>query len=125
MAGAEDLWRGDTGSLLPHRHKPCPSDGDVAVGLSDETEADGQDGAATVLKHLLKPSAEPPIMSLHHFKPFCKTHLGPLNDFYTPGSFPDSHFIQLKSHSAPPPLPPPPTSFDGESFEPTFQILSQ
>lgn len=58
-----------------------------------------------MFKYLLKPSAEPPIMSLHHSKPLCKTHLGPLNDFYTPGSFPDSHFIQLKSHSSPPPSP--------------------
>lgn len=70
-----------------------------------------------------KPSAEPPRMSLRRSKPLCKTHLGPLNDFYTPGSFPDSHFIQLKSRSAPTllkhgQLPPP--SFDGDGFEPTF-----
>lgn len=98
------LTEGHFSTLLPHRHKRCPSDGDVGVGLSDETEAKGQNWAATVLKYLLKPSAEPPLMSLHHSEPLCKTHLGPLNDFYTPGSFPDSHFIQLKSHSTPPPL---------------------
>lgn len=69
-----------------------------------ETEADRQNWAATVLKYLFKPSAEPPIMLLHRSKPLCKTHLGPLNDFYTLGSFPDSHFIQLKSRSAPIPL---------------------
>lgn len=70
----------------------------------DGREADRQSWAATVLKYLLKPSAEPPIMSLHRSKPLCKTHLGPLNDFCTLGSFPDSHFIQLKSRSAPTPL---------------------
>lgn len=93
---------GHLSSLLPQRHRPCPPSRDVGVGQSDETEAEGQNWAATVLKYCLRPSAEPPIMSLLHSKPLCKTHLGPLNDFYTPGSFPDSHFIQLKSHSLPP-----------------------
>lgn len=36
------LTEGHVSSLLAHRHKPCPSDGDVGVGLSDETEAEGQ-----------------------------------------------------------------------------------
>lgn len=104
----------------PHNlSPPIGGGGDVTAGLfafaccdksdwvkpaSDETEADRQNWAATVLKSLLKPSAEPPVMPLRRSKPLCKTHLGPLNDFCTLGSFPDSHFIQLKSHSAPTPL---------------------
>lgn len=110
VAGTEGHWPSD--QFAPF----CPTDGDVTVGLFVFTCCDKSDWviprvmeqrqnwAATVLKYLLKHSAEPPIMSLHCSKPLCKTHLGPLNDFYTLGSFPDSHFIQLKSRSAPTPL---------------------
>ena len=116
-------------SFLAHCHAPFPggTDGDATVGrfvfiallficsdtskirhlrLKNRKKKPNRTALhSTVVKGF---NREPHLISLGApLKVVMQTHsgygkIGSLNHFYTPGSFPDSRFIQLKSHSSSP-----------------------